>query len=442
MKSLKKSAEKIYKAALAAVNPQAAVKKYVKRRNDSLSVATVRYRLKDYRNMYVLGAGKAAASMARALETILGARITDGIVIVKYGHGERLRRVKLIEAGHPEPDENGLRGAQAITEMIRQKITGSDLVFFLLSGGASALMVQPAEGISLDDKIKLNAQLLRSGATIQEMNAVRKHISQIKGGRISQALANNHVITLILSDVVGDDLSTIGSGPTVPDPTSFKDCLDILKKYQLTSAVPESIRQHLARGAEGKVAETPKVGDPCFEHKQNLIIASNILACQAAAAQARKLKFHTTILSSSIEGDTAEVARVHLAIARETIATGHPIKLPACIISGGETTVHVKGNGQGGRNQEFVLHGVRALAGFTRKTLLLSLGTDGTDGPTDAAGAWADNETFHEAERRALCIEDYLERNDSYHFFQALGNLIITGPTKTNVMDLRLILIN
>lgn len=439
---LRSIAKKIYKAALAAVDPEAAARRFVRRRNDTLYVGNQRYGLSRFGRVHVLGAGKAAASMARGLERVLGARIYGGIVVVKYGHGEPLRRVRVMEAGHPEPDANGLAGAQALMDWISTQVMPSDLVFFLLSGGASALLPLPCPGISLAEKIQLNSCLLKCGATIQEMNTVRKHVSKIKGGQLAKHLGGTATLSLILSDVVGDDLSSIGSGPTVPDPTTFKDSLDILRRYDLITQIPQSVLQYLRSGAHGAAPETPKAGDACFRRQTHRIIGSNVLACQAAAGAARRSGFKPLILSSAVTGDTRTVAEVHMAIVADALAYGHPIRPPACLISGGETTVHVTGNGLGGRNQEFVLAAVPPLSRFTREVLLVSLGTDGTDGPTDAAGAQADNFTLVRAQALGLpSVADVLARNDSYHFFQPLGDLLITGPTRTNVMDLRFILI-
>ena len=439
--SLRAAARKIYRAALDAVDPEAAVRRCVRRDGDSVRVGRRRYAGRRYRRVHVLGAGKAAAAMARGLERALGPRLQGGLVVVKYGHSEPLRRVRVLEAGHPEPDANGLAGARALMEYAAG-MGPEDLVFFLLSGGASALLPLPAPGISPADKVALSALLLRCGASIQEMNTVRKHVSQIKGGQLARRLGAAAVVSLILSDVVGDDLSSIGSGPTVPDPTTYADSLAVLRRYGLTGQVSEAVRRHLEAGAGGAVPETPKPGDPCFAGKHPLIIGSNVLACRAAAAEARRQGYKPLILSSSVVGDTRAAAALHVAIAGDALTYGHPRRPPACLISGGETTIRVTGDGRGGRNQEFVLSAVPALGRLPAPVLLVSLGTDGTDGPTDAAGAWADNRTAARAAVLGLPpVEEFLDRNDSYHFFQPLGDLIKTGPTRTNVMDLRFFLL-
>ncbi|MBI1746633.1 MAG: glycerate kinase [Acidobacteria bacterium] len=439
---LRPLAKKIYKAALAAVDAEVAVRRSVRLHGDTLRVGHRRYALRRYTGVHVLGAGKAAAAMARGLERALGGHLQGGVVVVKYGHGEPLQRVQIMEAGHPEPDACGFAGAQALVDWACTRVTATDLVFFLLSGGASALIPLPCAGISLAEKIQLSAKLLKCGAGIQELNTIRKHVSQIKGGQLAKLLGETPTISLILSDVVGDDLSAIGSGPTVPDPTTFAESLAILRRYNVLAEIPDRIVRHMEAGAAGLAPETPKAGERFFENNQTEIIASNILACRAAAGAARRLGFAPIILSSSIVGDTQAVAEVHLAVVRDVIRYGHPIRPPACVISGGETTVRVFGDGLGGRNQQFVLHTIPGLSDWARNTLLVSLGTDGTDGPTDAAGAWADNRTLARASALGLPpVEDFLTRNDSYHFFQPLNDLIITGPTRTNVMDLRFVLI-
>jgi len=320
--------------------------------------------------------------------------------------------------------------------------TGSnDLVLFLLSGGGSALLPLPVEGISLKEKQELTQLLLDCGADIKEINTVRKHISQLKGGWLARWAYPSTVITLILSDVVGNPLEMIASGPMVPDPSTFEEAWQVIEKYDLSEKVPPSIKNHLLQGKEKRVEETPKPGEEIFERVFNLIIGSNILALQGAEKEAQKFGFHSLILSSSIIGDTREVARFHGAIAREVVSTDHPIPKPACILSGGETTVTLHGNGLGGRNQEFCLAGSFEIEGL-EKVVLLSGGTDGTDGPTDAAGAISDHTTLQRARAMGLDPKAYLRNNDSYHFFKQLGDLLITGPTRTNVMDVRIILID
>jgi glycerate 2-kinase len=429
----------IFQAGLKAVDAANAVRKYVRLAEDVLTVGDKNYDLDKYHGVYVIGAGKASAEMARPLEEILGDHLRSGIINVKYGHARPLRRIEVIEAGHPVPDEAGLRGTEKAKEILRG--TGDkDLVIFLLSGGGSALLPSPAAGLTLGDMQQLTQSLLESGANIQEINSIRKHVSSVKGGQLARLAFPSTLVSLILSDVIGDRLDSIASGPTVPDGTTFSDCLRILEKYGLTDKIPAAVRDHLEKGARGELEETPKPGDPAFIRTQNLIIGSNIQALLAAEEKAKSLGYNCLVLSSSIEGETREVARMHAALAREILASGHPLRRPACLISGGETTVTIRGKGLGGRNQEFALAAAVAIDGL-KDVAVLSGGTDGTDGPTDAAGAIADGATVGRAQELGLEAADYLADNDSYHFFEPLGALLMTGPTLTNVMDLRLVLV-
>jgi glycerate 2-kinase len=423
----------IFQAGLKAVDSANAVRKHVRIQKDILTVGDKTYDLGQYADVYVIGAGKASAEMARPLEEILGDHLRSGVVNVKYGHSRPLRRVEVNEAGHPVPDEAGLRGTDKVKDILGR--TGDrDLVIFLLSGGGSALLPSPAAGLTLDDKQRLTQLLLESGADIREINAIRKHVSAVKGGQLARLAFPSTLVSLILSDVIGDRLDSIASGPTVPDGTTFSDCLRILEKYGLAAKIPPAVRDHLERGARGEVEETPKPGDPAFLRTQNLIVGSNIQALLAAREKAVTLGYNCLILSSTIEGETRDVARMHAALAREILASGHPVRRPACLISGGETTVTIHGRGLGGRNQEFALDGLDDI-------VVLSGGTDGTDGPTDAAGAIAGGATVGRAKALGLAAADYLRENDSYHFFKPLGDLLMTGPTLTNVMDLRLVLV-
>lgn len=396
--------------------------------------------LKAFHKIVLVGTGKASSSMARAIEELFGERMTKGVITTKYGHLLPLKQTQIIEAGHPIPDRKGYEGARKIQRLLKES-GPNDLVIFLLSGGGSALLPFPADGIELKEKQEATQLLLDSGADIKEINTVRKHISWMKGGWVAKWAYPSTVIALILSDVVGDQLDVIGSGPTVPDPSTFEEAWEILKKYGLLNEIAPSIRKHLQSGREGKVEETPKPGEAAFEKVSNILIGSNILALREAKKEAESLGFNTLILSSSIEGETREASRFHTALAKEVISSDNPIPRPACILSGGETTVTIKGKGLGGRNQEFVLAGALEISGV-EKVVLLSGGTDGTDGPTDASGALADHTTVHRAKTMGLNPKAHLENNDAYPFFQKLGDLLITGPTHTNVMDVRIILVD
>jgi len=438
LKKLREDAVAIFKAGLRAVEPAEAVHRYVRRDGNFLLVADRRYDLRAYKNIFVVGAGKAACPMAAALEKIFPDRLTSGHISAKYGHLSPLKKIQVQEAGHPIPDAAGLRGTQKILALLKQA-EQNDLVVGVISGGGSALLPMPSAGITLEEKQAVTKLLLACGANINEMNAVRKHLSQVKGGQLARAAYPATLITLIVSDVVGDPLEVIASGPTVPDQSTFLDVQMILKKYGIREQLPDSVQRRLVKGLRGEVSETPKAGDAIFEKTQNLIIASNRQAIEAAKAEAEKLGYHTLILSTFIEGETREVARVHAAIAKEIRTTGHPLSPPACVISGGETTVTLRGDGLGGRNQEFVLAATMDIAEL-QNTAILSAGTDGTDGPTNAAGAIGDGETIKRAMALNLNPQIFLDNNDSFRFFEKLGDLLITGPTNTNVMDLRFIL--
>jgi len=444
IRQIRSEAADIFKSAVQAVNPYRAVKRFVRREGERLVVgaegeAQVELDLGGHDRVLLVGGGKATAPMARAVEELLGPRITEGLINVKYGFGADLNKTGVVEAGHPLPDANGVKGAAGILEILNRAGKG-DLIFSLISGGGSALLVQPAQGISLSEMQALTRALLECGASIDEMNAVRKHISGLKGGQMARAAVPATTINLMLSDVVGDSMDVIASGPFVPDRSTFEDAWGVLEKYGLKD-VPGSIESYLRKGLEGLVPETPKPDDPIFDSVHNFIIGSNILALRAAEQKARALGYNTLILSSMVEGETREVARVHTAIAREILKTGLPISPPACIISGGETTVTIRGKGLGGRNQEFCLRAALDLDGLPPRVAVLSGGTDGDDGPTKAAGAIVDPMTVGRGKDAGLEASAFLADNDSYRFFEKTGDLLITGPTETNVMDVRLILV-
>jgi glycerate 2-kinase len=402
---LRENALAILHAALRAADPTAVCREW----------ATHRFQSPPGR-VFVVGAGKASAAMALGIEDVLGDKITAGLINVKYGHTAPLRRIELNECGHPIPDESGVNGARRIAALTQQA-QAEDLVICLISGGASALLPNPAGDLTLAEKQEVTRQLLACGATIHEINTVRKHLSAIKGGQLAAMAEPARIVTLILSDVIGDNLDVIGSGPTAPDVSTIADALNVLAKFGIETPAIRALH------------ETPK-----HSAAQNIVIGSNRQALSAAADKARDLGFHTLLLASTIEGETRDVARLHAAVAHEIRATGNPVPVPACVISGGETTVTLRGNGKGGRNQEFALAAAIDIAGMDN-SLILSAGTDGTDGPTDAAGAIADGTT---ADTTALA---YLNNNDSYNYFGPRDGLIITGPTNTNVMDIHLVLV-
>lgn len=433
-------ARAIFAAAVAAVDPAGLVRQALTLEGGDLGVGGHRFDLTDDARLVVVGAGKAAAAMAAAAEGVLGDRIAVGAINTKYGHGRPLQRIETVECAHPLPDEAGVGGSRRILELVAG-LRPCDVVLCLFSGGGSALMPAPAEGITLEEKGRMTALLLACGATIDELNAVRKHLSRIKGGLLARRAAPARVASLLVSDVIGDPLHTIASGPTAADPTTFADGLRLLDRYDLRARAPAAVVERFERGAAGALPETPKPGDPALAAVVNRIVGSNAIALAAARDEARRRGYQPLVLSSRIAGDTRQVAGVHAAIAAEIAASGQPVAPPACVISGGETTVALRGDGRGGRNQEFALAAALALAGTTGITVF-SAGTDGTDGPTDAAGAVADGNTVERAAARGLSAAQMLERNDSYPFFEGLGDLVLTGPTGTNVMDLRLLLVS
>ena len=445
LEDMRNMAKAIFLKAVSAVNPSERLREILRIEGDSLKIRPPEgpretFDLKGFREIFLVGTGKASASMSQAVEGILGNHLTRGIITTKYGHGLPLEKTEVIESGHPLPDQNGLEGAKEIQILLKE--TGpKDLVIFLLSGGGSALLPFPAGGIRLEEKQNLTQLLLDCGADIKEINTIRKHISRIKGGWLARWAYPSTVLGFILSDVVGDPLDAIASGPTVPDPSTFQDAWAILDKYGLLDRVSPAIRDYLLLGREGKVEETPKPGDVAFERVHNILIGSNILALLAGKGEASSRGLNTLILSSSIVGETRDAASFHTAIVREVISSGNPVPRPACIISGGETTVTIRGKGLGGRNQEFALAGALEIAGL-EKVVMVSGGTDGTDGPTDAAGAISDHTTVSRAKALGMDPRDHLEKNDAYPFFQRLGDLLITGPTQTNVMDVRVTLID
>jgi glycerate 2-kinase len=440
--TLRADAARVWAEALRAVEPGSAIRKVVRRSGRMLQIDRCRFDLDTIRKIWILGAGKAAAPMGQAIEKVLGCYVAGGILATKYGHSLPLKRLQIIEAGHPLPDANSIASGIQFLSLAKNQIQSGDLVICILSGGASTLLVSPAQGITLEDKLACTGLLLNSGADIHELNAVRKHMSSIKGGGLARSLAQARVVSLILSDVVGDDIATIASGPMAPDPTTFGDCIEILQKLRLWSQVPPAVKQRFELGAAGRIEETPKEGDPVFSENKTFIVGSNAQACTAAAQEARRLGYHAMVLTSRLEGDNGEAARFHVSVAKEIVFQRRPIRRPACIISGGETTVRVAGKGKGGRNQEFVLHCVRQLSRLPAPCIVASLGTDGTDGPTEAAGAIADNTTLTRSMKYgAHFLSESLNDNDSYNYFRRLGDLIITGPTRTNVMDLHIIMV-
>ena len=439
VETIRQHALEIFQAALKAVDPIEAIYRYVQVGDDGLQIGEHRFAFDDYDRILVVGAGKAGAPMARALEELLGNRIAEGVIVVKEGHGLPLENVRIHEASHPVPDGRGIKGAEEILALVKDS-GERDLVLCLMSGGGSALLVAPADGVTLEDKQEVTRLLLACGADIHEINSIRKHLSRAKGGGLARFAYPATVVSLILSDVIGDDLNVIASGPAVPDTSTFDDTRQILDKYEIWSQVPPSVQSRIEQGLKGDIEDTPKAGDTVFKRCYSELVGTNIQALKAAESKAAELGYRTLILSSTVEGEAREVAKVLAAIAKEVRDSNNPLAAPACILCGGETTVTIRGDGKGGRNQELALASALAIDGLGN-VVVLSGGTDGNDGPTDAAGAIVDGHTLARARNEGLNPYDYLSRNDSYHFFQPLEDLVITGPTRTNVMDVYLLLV-
>ncbi len=425
----------ILEAALVSVDPKGAVLAVLQRDGDTLTVGDRHYNLTDYRRVFVIGAGKAGAPMTQAVEEILGDRISAGLVVVKTDHGGPTATVEIAEAAHPMPDEAGATAGKRILDLATQA-GEHDLVIALLSGGGSALLVAPADGLTLADKQGMTNALLACGATINEINCLRKHCSAVKGGQLARAVAPATLITLALSDVIGSPLDVIASGPTVPDASTWADAWTLVEKYELADKLPTAIVQRLLSGLAGALPDTPKANDPTFAKTQNIVVADNRVAALAALAKARDSGYNTLLLTTHVEGEAAQVAKIAVALAKEIRESGHPVAAPACLILGGETTVTLGTNpGQGGRNQELALAAAVALQQFPGVTIV-SLATDGTDGPTDSAGGMADSDTMARGAAAGLNATDHLRRHDAYPFLQATDDLLVTGPTQTNVNDL------
>jgi glycerate 2-kinase len=426
------NAIEIFTHAVAAVKPSALIQKHLSRQADHLMICGNRIPL--HAGVFIIGAGKAAALMAQTVEEIVGDAITDGLVVTKYEHGLPLRKIKLIEAGHPVPDVNSLLATKEMMKLVHD-LTPQDVVIFLLSGGASSLLADCPEGAHLIEVQEVFDLLLKSGAEIHEMNKVRKHISHIKGGQLAKAIYPARLYALILSDVIGDDLDIIGSGPTAPDSSTFADAVAVLNKYQITDKLPAAVYQYLLEGFEGKIAETPKEGDACFVNTHNNIIGSNRIALLAAAEKARALGYDTHIITNTLKGEASVVGQT---LAEEAMSWSG--QRPACLLYGGESTVTIKGKGKGGRNMELALSAGSRCHSQPNITILAA-GTDGTDGPTDAAGAVVNTDIMERAMALHGSPTSYIDNNDSYSYFMETDALLKTGPTQTNVMDIVITLI-
>ncbi len=468
----RRSILRVLEAALRAVDAREAVRAHVARSGQALRIGPKTYDLDRIERILVVGAGKAAAPMGAALAEVLEGRITAGLVVVKHGYtaavsGWHLRygsaadadrhqarspdsvadlgRIAVVEAGHPVPDEAGQAGAARIAELLRD-LTPRDLVIVLISGGGSALLPLPVPGITLAEYRAVTDLLLRCGADIREINTVRKHCSRLQGGGLARLAVPAQVAALILSDVVGSPLDVIASGPTVADRSTFADALAVLERYDLLGEVPGSVLGHLHRGVAGAIPETPKPGDPVFERVNNVIIGDNERAGRGAVAEAGRQGFQSLLLTTFLQGEAREIGKAVAGLAQGIAWGGSDLTAPACLVLGGETTVTVRGRGTGGRNQELALAAAIALDGYPLpegvEVAIVSLATDGTDGPTNAAGAIATADTVRRGRALGLDARAALADNDSNHYLGALGDLVITGPTGTNVNDLVLVVVS
>jgi hydroxypyruvate reductase len=433
---LRRAARRILDAAIAAGDAGTLTRRALVREGPRLLAGGRAIDLRGVERVLVVGAGKASGAMAAAAEAVLDDRTLEGLVVVKELRGALPHRVRATAAGHPIPDARGAAAAEELASLL-EGAGAADLVLCLISGGGSALVPAPVAGLALADKQAVTRLLLEAGATISELNAVRKHLSRLKGGQLARLAHPAPVVALLLSDVIGDPLDVIASGPTAADPTTYADALAVLDRFALRERIPPAARAHLEAGAGGAVAETPKPGDPALGTVTNVVIGNNGLVVAAAAAEARRLGLAPCLLTRRLEGEAREVARVLVALLDEASRSGSPVARPGCLIAAGETTVTVRGQGRGGRCQEFALAVVGELAAL-RDVVVLAAGTDGSDGPTEAAGALADPTSLERARRLSLDVRQALADNDSHRFFAGLGDLVVTGPTGTNLMDLYL----
>jgi len=432
------AAEQIFLAGIESVLPDQLIRKQVFIKGNTLFISSHQFPLESINRIFVIGAGKASALMAKEIESILGDRITEGHIVVKYRHAYELKFITVSEAGHPTPDNNGYFATQKILNIVK-KAEEKDLIICLISGGGSALLADFPEGSTLNDIIVTNDLLTKSGADIKEINTVRKHLSNVKGGQLAKASHPARLVSLILSDVIGDPIDVIASGPTAPDPTTFGDAMRVLKKYDLLSRIPQQVLSHLQKGVDKLFLETPKPGDSIFKNTKNIIIGSNKIALEAASQKAKTMGLNPIIATSGLEGDTIKIAEQLIDTAFK-FQNDDAVKKPCCLLFGGETTIKVNGSGTGGRNQHLALYSALLLKNKKGITLL-SAGTDGSDGPTSVAGAVVDSKTDEHAKSIGIGIRKYLTDFDSFHFFEKAGGHIITGPTMTNVMDLIVVII-
>ncbi|HOI30299.1 MAG TPA: glycerate kinase [Melioribacteraceae bacterium] len=441
MEKLKKNLNEILNAAIDSVKPSELIRRTVMIEGNQLVIKNNKFPVDSYKNIYLLGAGKASAAMAYEFEKLLGPKISSGVVSTKYGHSLPCSRIKVIESGHPVLDENGLRAGKEMLELA-ERCGENDLVICLLSGGGSSLVESLPAEFSLPELQEVFRILLGCGANIEEMNIVRRHLSKIKGGILAEIIFPATCVSLILSDVINDPLEAISGGVTSPDPSTFEDAYNVLNKYNITKSIPERIHTYITNGIKGLIPETVKPGNIIFKNVTNIILGNNKEALKNARDRAVSLGYNTIIYSEDLQGEAREIGKLFASIAKEIHGDGNPVPAPACVLIGGETTVTIRGKGSGGRNQEVVLAALLEMKNHKFEYIIASCGTDGTDGPTDAAGAFVSDQIISKSENLKLDPAEYLSTNDSYNFFAKTGGLIITGPTGTNVMDIAVILIN
>ncbi|MBI5378677.1 MAG: glycerate kinase [Nitrospirae bacterium] len=440
--SLHETARNLYQVALQAVDPEKRTRSLLQREGTVLRIGGDTYDLRSVRRLLLIGAGKAGVKMAHGAEATLGDRLTQGMVIVPSpppAHRGGSPRLAFYPGGHPLPAEEGVVAARRMLELTRSA-GEADLLLCLFSGGGSALLTLPVEGITLEEKRQVTRLLLEAGARIEELNAVRKHLSQVKGGQLGRAAFPARAIALILSDVVGDRPDVIASGPCYPDPTTYGEALEVIQRYPLRDRIPPAVLQHLEAGLRGEIPETPKPGDPVLEQIPHQLIGNNALALEAAGREAAALGFTPCIVDRALQGEAREAGRAIAGVIRQVREGKGAVKPPAALLWGGETTVTVRGDGKGGRCQELALAAAEGLAGLDG-CVLLAAGTDGVDGPTDAAGAFVNGASLTRALAQGLDPETYLAQNNAYVFFDRLGDLLLAGPTGTNVMDLVIALV-
>jgi glycerate-2-kinase len=441
MKNLKDGLFQIIDSAIKSVKPDQLIPRKVILEGSYLIIDTYKYDLNRYEKIYVVGTGKASATMAFELEKLIGTKISNGIVSTKYGHSTPCNKIRIIESGHPVLDENGLRAGDEILKLVKEA-DENDLVICLLSGGGSSLLEKLPDEITLSELQSVFRALLKCGANIEEMNVVRRHLSKIKGGLLAEAIYPATSVSLILSDVINDPLEAISGGVTSPDPSTFQDALNIIAKYKIKDQIPENVIKYISMGTQGRISETIKTGNKIFEKVTNIILGNNKEALIIAKEKAESLGFNVLIHSDNIQGEARDIGKLAANIAKEIFKKNLPISKPSCVLIGGETTVKIVGTGKGGRNQELVLSAMIEMNDSEFNYIIASCGTDGTDGPTDAAGAIASKEIWQRSKELDISPLPFMWNNDSYTFFEKTGGLIITGPTGTNVMDIIIILVN